>query len=151
MRLAALIAPALAALIPLSAGADGLEIHAPFALISPAGQSGAAFMRIRNTGATDDRLIGARADIAQRVELHTHLIDDIGTMRMMEVEDGFAIPSGGEHLLERGGDHVMFLGLREVPDAGAEIPLTLIFDSGAELTVPVPVETPTPHGHSHGH
>ena len=151
MRLAALIAPALGALVPLSAAADGIEIHAPFALISPAGQSGAAFMRIENTGPADDRLIAARADIAERVELHTHLIDDIGTMRMMEVEEGFPIPAGGSYLLERGGDHVMFLGLREAPEPGAEIPLTLVFESGAELTLQVPVESPMGHGHGHSH
>ncbi len=151
MRLAALIAPALGALIPLSAAADGIEIHAPFALISPAGQSGAAFMRIENTGPDDDRLIEARADIAERVELHTHIIDDIGTMRMTEVEEGFPIPAGGTHLLERGADHVMFLGLREVPDQGAEIPVTLVFESGLELRVDIPVDSPSGHGHSHGH
>ena len=148
MRLAALIAPAL---FPLAALADGIEVHDPFALISPAGQSGAAFMRIENTGPADDRLIAARADIAERVELHTHLIDDIGTMRMMEVEDGFPIPAGGTHLLERGADHVMFLGLREVPEQGTEIPLTLVFESGLELRVDVPVDAPMSHGHSHGH
>ena len=151
MRLAALLGPALGVLMPLAAAADGIEVQAPFALISPAGQSGAAFMRIENTGSADDRLIAARADIAERVELHTHIIDDIGTMRMMEVDEGFSIPAGGHHLLERGGDHVMFLGLREAPEAGAEIPLTLVFESGLELTLQVPVESPGGHGHGHGH
>ena len=150
MRFAALLAPALGVLLPLTAAADGLEVHAPFALISPAGQSGAAFMRIQNTGSEDDRLIAARADIAQRVELHTHIIDDIGTMRMVEVEEGFAIPAGGEHLMERGGDHVMFLGLHEAPEPGTDIPLTLVFESGAEITLEVPVEGPMGRGHGHG-
>ncbi|MGY6410109.1 MAG: copper chaperone PCu(A)C [Alkalilacustris sp.] len=161
MRLAPLptrlIASALVALSPAAAlavdaaSADAITIHAPFALISPAGQSGAAFMRIENTGTQDDRLIAARADIAQRVELHTHIIDDIGTMRMMEVEEGFPIPAGGDYVLERGGDHVMFLGLLEAPEPGAEIPLTLVFESGTELTLQVPVQSPMPHAHGHGH
>ena len=132
---------------------DGVHVHDPVAIISPAGTTGAAFMRIDNMAATDDRLIAAAAEIAQRVELHTHVEDSEGVMRMIEVEEGFPIPSGGERLLERGGDHVMFLGLTRPLAEGEVITLTLTFEQEGEVIVEVPVGAPMPasHGHDHSH
>lgn len=133
---------------------DGLEIMDPFARASSImAQSGAAFMELRNTGQSDCQMIGARSDVAERVELHTHLEDAHGVMRMIEVEGGFTIPAGGSHSLERGGDHVMFLGLTRPLQHGDDITLTLVFDGAEELeiTVPVDMERMPAHGHSHGH
>ena len=146
---------ALAALfvaLPLAASAhDGVHVHDAFAIISPAGSSGAAFMLIDNHGAADDRLVAARSDVARRVELHTHIEDDQGVMRMVEVEEGFAIPSGGERLLERGGDHVMFLGLTRELAEGDSVEVTLVFEQEGEITLEIPVRAPGMGGHSHGH
>ena len=152
MRLVLILA-ALWAGAPMAALAEGLRVQDAFALISPAGQSGAAFMRLENAGPEDDRLVAVTADIARRVELHTHTETTDGVMRMIAVEEGFALPAGSEHRLERGGDHVMFLGLRRVPAEGEDIPLTLIFESGAEITLDIPVRAPMAaggHGHDHG-
>ncbi|MBK5926414.1 copper chaperone PCu(A)C [Rhodobaculum claviforme] len=142
------LAVALLMLLPLPALAEGPLVHEPFAIISPAGQSGAAFMRLENPGPEDDRLVSASAGIAARVELHTHIEDSAGVMRMVEVEDGFALPAGSEHVLERGGDHVMFMGIDAAPEPGAVIALTLTFESGATVVVDVPVKAPmSGHGH----
>lgn len=150
LLLAALLAGA-----PLIAAAhDGVHVEEPFALISPAGNSGAAFMRIDNFGAEDDRLIAATSDIAQRTELHTHIEGSDGVMRMVEVEEGFVIPAGGAHELARGGDHVMFLGITRAVAAGETITLTLTFEREGEVVVEVPVGAPmdaAPGGHGHGH
>jgi copper(I)-binding protein len=121
--------------------ADGIMIHDPYARASAMmSQSGAAFMEIMNQTDTDDRLIAARSDVAQRVELHTHLEDDNGVMRMVEVEEGFAIPAGGSHALARGGDHVMFLGLNQPFEHGDEIEVTLVFEQAGEMTVTIPID-----------
>lgn len=133
---------------------DGLEIVDPFARTSSImAQSGAAFMGLVNTGETDCHLVAARSDVAQRVELHTHIEDDQGVMRMVEVEAGFIIPAGGEHALERGGDHIMFLGLTRPLAQGDEVAITLVFDSAddIEIVVPVDLERMPAHGHSHSH
>lgn len=120
-------------------------------------KSGAAFMVIENTGAEDDRVIAVSAPIAARVELHTHMEDANGVMRMMEVEDGFPVPAGGKHMLKRGGDHVMFMGLTGPMEQGATFPLTLTFEKAGEMTFDVTVDLerkPTHgdgHGHAHGH
>ena len=47
-------------------------------------------------------LISASSDIAERVELHTHIEDANGVMRMVEIEDGFAMEAGETIMLQRG-------------------------------------------------
>jgi copper(I)-binding protein len=102
-------------------------------------RSGAAFMIIRNGGDEDDRLVSASSPVAGMVELHTHIEDDAGVMRMRPVEDGFAIPAQGEHALERGGDHVMFMQLSEPFPQDGTVPVTLVFERAGEVTVDIPV------------
>ena len=105
-----------------------------------AARAGAAFMVIHNDGETDDRLISASSDAAARVELHTHFEQNNGVMRMMEVEDGFPVPAGGSHSLDRGGDHVMFMGLTGSWRQGDLIPLTLVFERRGELALEIEVD-----------
>jgi len=135
-----------------SAAAADIAIESPYARASGMGAiAGAAFMTIVNTGDEDDRLIAASSDVSERVELHTHLIDQNGVARMVEVEDGFAIPAGGSHALERGGDHVMFMGLKEPFVPGETIQVTLTFEKAGEMTLDVPVDTSRPAtGHGMG-
>ena len=90
-------------------------------------KAGAAFMMIMNNGDADDRLVEVRSDAAARVELHTHKINEQGVAQMMQVEEGFAIPAGEMHSLQRGGDHVMFMGLTQPFEQGAMVPVTLVF------------------------
>ena len=128
--------------VPMTAFAnDGVAIVDPYARVSGASaSSGAAFMVIENHTDTDDRLIGAASDVAQRVELHTHIQDANGVMQMRQVEDGFAIPAHGEHPLARGGDHVMFLGLTRSLSDGDMVTLTLTFEKAGEVVVTLPVD-----------
>ena len=101
--------------------------------------SAAAFMIIENHG-EEDRLIDATSDLAKKVELHTHIEDAAGVMKMVHVAEGFAIPEGGEHGLVRGADHVMFMGLNEVPKQGDMVTLTLTFEKAGDLVIEVPVD-----------
>lgn len=135
------LAAAAAVALAFPALAEGITISDAYARsASPSAMTGAAFMTISNAGAEDDRLIAARSDAAERVELHTHLIDANGVARMVEVEDGFVIPAGGSHVLQRGGDHVMFLGLTAPFEEGGTVPLTLVFEKAGEIAVEVPVD-----------
>ncbi|PWR01541.1 copper-binding protein [Meridianimarinicoccus roseus] len=135
-------AAALAACLPVAAfAADGIEAHDAYARASgPSAPTGAAFMVLYNTGDTDDRLVAARAPVAERVELHTHIADENGVMRMREIEGGIALPAGGRHVLARGGDHVMFLGLTAPLEQGAHVPLTLVFENAGEVVLDVVVD-----------
>ena len=136
-----LLAATAAVAIALPALAGEIEILDAYARSSGAmAQSGAAFMTIRNSGDTDDRLIAVASDAAARVELHTHIEDENGVMRMREVDGGFAIPAGGDHILQRGGDHIMFMGLTGPFVQDEMVTVTLTFESSGALTVEIPVD-----------
>lgn len=102
--------------------------------------AGAAFMAVANHTGEDDRLIAVSSDIAKRTELHTHKDMGDGVMKMMHVEEGFAIPAGETHMLQRGGDHVMFMGLTQELKQGDTVTLTLTFEKAGDVVVEVPVD-----------
>jgi copper(I)-binding protein len=148
------------ALIPALAAAQVQVEDAYARAASAAAISGAAFMAVTNPTDTDDRIVAARSDVAERVELHTHIQTDEGVMRMVELEDGIALPAGETVMLERGGLHVMFLGLTRPLNHGDEIEVTLEFETAEPLTLTVPVDLERmpahggmggmQHGHMHG-
>ncbi|MEX0338130.1 MAG: copper chaperone PCu(A)C [Arenibacterium sp.] len=120
---------------------SAIEVKDPYARTSrPNAPSGAAFMILQNRSDQADRLISAQSDVAQRVELHTHKIDSNGVARMLEVEGGIDIPAGGEHALERGGDHVMFMGLSRDLKDGESVSVTLTFEKAGDVVVEIPVD-----------
>ena len=143
-------AAALAVAAAASAAAADLEAVDAYAR-SANPMSGAAFMTLRNATDADERLVEARADVAERVELHTHVMED-GVARMRRI-DGIDVPAGGEARLERRGLHVMFLGLTRSFDQGDSFPLELVFESGRTLEVEVTVDNermPAGMGMRHG-
>ncbi|WP_164658206.1 copper chaperone PCu(A)C [Tropicibacter sp. Alg240-R139] len=114
-------------------------------------KTGAAFMMIMNHGAEDDRLVDVKSDAAARVELHTHNENSDGVMQMLHVKEGFAIPAGEMHGLQRGGDHVMFMGLKAPFAQGDMIPVTLVFEKAGEVEIEVPVDLERkPQASAHG-
>jgi copper(I)-binding protein len=118
-----------------------IAVHDAYARASTAmSASGAAFMVIDNPGGEADRLIAASTDAAERAELHTHLEDANGVMRMIHVEEGFELPADGGITLQRGGMHVMLLGLTEPLEQGDTVSITLTFEKAGDVTVDVPVD-----------
>ncbi len=117
-------------------------------------KSGASFMVIENTGPEDDRLVAVSSDVAKRTELHTHKDIGDGTMKMLHVKEGFVIPAGGKHMLQRGGDHVMFMGLTKGLEHGDVVNITLTFEKAGDVALEVPVDLerkPAASAHGHGH
>lgn len=118
-----------------------ITVADPFARVSTAmSKSGAAFMAIHNSGPEDDRLIAAASDVAARVELHTHRDTGGGVMQMVEVPEGFPVPAGATHSLQRGADHVMFMGLNRTLEQGDVIHVTLTFEKAGDVMVEIPVD-----------
>lgn len=123
----------------------------PYARASrPNAPTGAAFMTIENNGETADRLLSARSEVAKRVELHTHIDQGGGVLKMVELEDGIEIPPGSEHLMARGGDHVMFMGLNRSLEQGGEITVILTFEQAGDVTLTVPVDNDRQPAHGAG-
>ncbi|UWQ42486.1 copper chaperone PCu(A)C [Leisingera aquaemixtae] len=123
------------------AGEAMIMVHGQYARVSsPTAKAGAAFMEIINKGEADDQLIGVRSDVAAKVQLHTHKEGGDGVMKMMHVEEGFAVPAGATHMLQRGGDHIMFMGLKQPLNHGDVVKVTLVFEKAGEVEIEVPVD-----------
>lgn len=118
---------------PVTAGALSLTNIRAFAT-PPGAMAGAGYLTIDNGGTSDDRLIAVEADVP-RVMIHTTVMED-GIARMRHVDGGVEIPAGGQALLQPGGLHVMFMGLRNTPlVAGETLPATLIFEKAGAVPV----------------
>lgn len=129
-----------------------ITVKDPYARVaSKMSKSGAAFMVIENAGDEDDQLIDARSEVSKLVELHTHKENDQGVMQMLHVPEGFTIPAGGMHMLARGGDHVMFMGLNETLNHGDTVNVTLVFEKAGEVQVEIPVDLERKPMHGMGH
>lgn len=125
-----------------------LRIAAPMAFSTPtAARNGAAYLTVRNVGATADRLVGGTTPAAARVELHT-TVNEGGVMRMRALP-AIEVPAGGTLRLQRGGLHVMLLDLREPLKAGARFPLVLEFERAGRVEVSVAVEAVRGGHHNH--
>ncbi|WP_319825669.1 copper chaperone PCu(A)C [Thalassovita sp.] len=136
-----LLAAAAAVSLALPAFAEGIMVQDPFARVSAKmSNSGAAFMVIQNMTGQDDRLIAAASDVAEKTELHTHIEDANGVMRMVHVEEGFELPKDGQIMMARGGHHVMFLGLKQPLANGDMVHVTLTFEKAGEIAVDIPVD-----------
>lgn len=113
-------------------------------------RNGAAFMTVTNKGGDDDKLVAAKADLADSTELHTHVKD--GEVMRMRPVDSVAVPAGKTSELKPGGDHVMFIGLHKPLEAGQHFPLVLTFEKAGQVTVDIEVQAAGSMGQmpSHG-
>lgn len=135
-----MIALTLALLMAAPSWAADIMVIDPYARAArPGAPTGAVFMTLQNSGQSDDRLIGASSPLANVAQIHTH-IDDNGVMRMREMKGGVPLPPKSTHLFERGGDHVMLMGLKADLIDGETLPLTLVFEVAGELTIDVPID-----------
>lgn len=125
----------------MAAAHDGIHVEDAYARVSGENaKSAAVFMTLVNHSVEDDRLLSVTSDAADRAELHTHTLDANGVMHMGEVTEGFPIAGEKPHMLDRGGDHIMLLGLKQGLKPGDTVTLTLKFARGEELMIEVPVD-----------
>ena len=91
-----------------------------------------------------DRLVAARIDGAERVELHTHTMDEQGMMRMRPV--GPQDLTAGETLdFAPGGLHLMVFGLAPVAE-GDTVEGVLVFERAGEVPVRFEARNSAPAG-----
>ncbi|MDO5611671.1 MAG: copper chaperone PCu(A)C [Paracoccus sp. (in: a-proteobacteria)] len=130
---------AVMALFPVAALAhDAVAVENAYARSSNP-QTGAAFMLLDNHHDVACTLSGATSDLSERTELHTHREVD-GVMQMVQIEGGITIPAGETHLMQRGADHVMFLGLHEPLSDGDTVKFTLDFGDCGTVDVETTVD-----------
>lgn len=118
-----------------------LVIDAPWARGSAMiARNGVVFMTINNHGTAADRLVKAAADLSEKVELHTHLMED-GVMKMRQIE-GIDVDPAEPAVLRPGGLHVMLINLKQPLKEGTRFPLTLTFQKAGEVTIEAVVAAP---------
>jgi len=96
----------------------------------------AAFMIIKNTSGTDDRLLSASVNFANASIHETRIDGDL--MQMFEVT-GIDIPAGQTVELKSGSFHIMLMKPTMEPQVGNTINVMLEFEKAGTLIVPATV------------
>jgi copper(I)-binding protein len=139
-RLAALTLPLLAAGAltvaacgstdsPAASGDGPVTVRDAWVKASPGPMTG-SFGVITNSGDTDLTVVSAATTASPTTELHEVAMVD-GQMVMQPKQGGFAVPAGGEHVLEPGADHIMVMQMETPLEAGDDVEITLTFDDGS--------------------
>lgn len=165
-RLARVATAALAVLLlPVSCASsepDGnaaasVTVHDQWVKAADSGMS-AAFAEITNDGDRDIVLVSATSAASSRMELHETVTDSSGTKTMRPKEGGFTIPAGQTLTLAPGGDHLMFMDLKEPLRTGSNTSIELHFADGSTTAFTARVrdfsgaqENYAPDTEHHGH
>lgn len=115
----------------------------------------AGYLNIKNNGTEADRLVSISARFSEKQQIHTMVMVE-GVMRMRPLKEGIEIPAGGEVVLKRGGNHLMFMKLSEQMQAGELRDVTLVFEKAGEVTIGMIVIDPADleeedEGDTHNH
>ncbi|MEU6702389.1 copper chaperone PCu(A)C [Streptomyces wuyuanensis] len=144
-------ATALAAVLALAVGpglagcsSSAPELKAGGAFMpQPVGDMASGFLTVTNSGDTADRLTSVTSSLSDDVQIH-----ETKDRRMRQVTS-LDVPANGELRLERGGDHLMFTGLKKQPEQGEKIDVELHFEKSEPITVELPVEERTHNPKQH--
>jgi copper(I)-binding protein len=102
----------------------------------PMGINLAAFMSIKNTSTSDDRMLGVSVDFADAQIHETRMDGDL--MQMFEVT-GIDVPAGQTVELKSGSFHIMLMKPMKNLKVGDIVNLTLEFENAGTIVVPAQV------------
>lgn len=121
-------------------GTPDIVVEKGWARATVAGQdSAAAYLIIVNRGDGDDRLLEVSVPRAGMAMLHGSSMDG-GVMRMRDLSDGLAIPSGTTVALAPNSTHIMLSGLAIPLRPGEQIPAKLRFAKAGTKDVMIKVK-----------
>lgn len=150
LKVASLLIAASAALGAVHAAESAISLHDAYVRLVPPGiKTTGGYMRIRNAGTEDRRLVKAESPAANIVELHAHANEN-GVMKMREVAN-IVIKARSQTELKPGSFHVMLIDLKEELREGGSVPITLRFDDGSSQTLRAPVKKPQAAAPEHAH
>ncbi|OEJ32863.1 copper chaperone PCu(A)C [Streptomyces subrutilus] len=96
-----------------------------------------AFMVIKNDSGTADKLTGVTSPLSDDLQIH-----ETKNQKMQQVPS-LDVPANGELKLERGGDHIMFMGLKSTPTVGDKVTIELRFEKAGPVKVELDVKERT--------
>lgn len=137
---AILIAFAVAPAFAADVTAGNLKISAAWSRATPKGATiGGGYLKITNTGATPDRLVGGTSAASDTFEVHEMSMDN-GVMKMRALPQGIEIAPGQTVEFKPGGYHIMFVGLKKPLEQGRHVMATLQFEKAGKVDVDFTVE-----------
>ncbi|HEY9371117.1 copper chaperone PCu(A)C [Streptomyces sp.] len=119
-----------------------LEVSGAF-MPQPVTDMAGGFLTIKNAGDAADKLTSVTSPLSDDVTIH-----ETKNQKMQEVKS-FDIPANGELNLERGGNHIMFMSLKQQPKQGDKVSIQLHFEKSDPITVELPVEAPNHNPQKH--
>lgn len=103
----------------------------------PVNDMAAGFLVVQNSGDSSDRLTSVTSPLSDDVTIHRT------TNQTMRMVTSFEVPAGGELDLERGGNHIMFMKLKQRPKQGEKVSVELHFEKADPIKVDLPVKETT--------
>ncbi|WP_329120175.1 copper chaperone PCu(A)C [Streptomyces sp. NBC_01465] len=101
------------------------------------GEMAAGYVIVKNTGGSADKLTSVTSTLSDDISMH------VTKDQKMEQVSSLPVPAKGELDLERGGNHLMFMGLKKQPKLGETVAVELHFEKTDPITVELPVKETT--------
>jgi copper(I)-binding protein len=125
---------------------NGIEISQTRLVLPPASENGidlaaagAAYMLIKNTARTPDRLVAVSADFGE-ASLHETIIK--GDVMSMDAIAGIDFPAGALMDLKPASYHIMIMNPSQNLKSGDTVQLMLDFEQAGHVSVPLKVTRP---------
>jgi copper(I)-binding protein len=127
----ALLASLAAAQTPPVIGAKPLVVQDAWVRATPGADIAAAYMTLRNAGATPITVTGVESPIAGHAMIHETKVE--GGQSKMRPHEQLAIAPGATVKLQPGGLHVMMHDLKQPLTVGAKVPLVIQLSGGGTV------------------
>ncbi|MFJ6939237.1 copper chaperone PCu(A)C [Streptomyces sp. NPDC101132] len=121
-------------------GSDGkpaLSVSGAFMPEPVNGDMAGGFLVVENGSDTADKLTSVTSTLSDDVQIHETKNQKMQQVRSMDV------PANGELRLERGGSHMMFMGLKSKPKVGDKVAVELHFEKADPVKVELDVKERT--------
>ncbi len=106
--------------------------------VPPVSPTMAGYLTVTNNGAFSVKIIGASSEVAGHTMLHSMKTLKDGTRKMGHLRHIMLEP-GESFSLSPGGDHLMLMKLRRVPQPGESVTVCLMPEEGDEICANLPV------------
>ena len=123
-------------LSPAWAG-EGLDVQGWARATATKARNGVAYITIKNSSGSRDRLLSEKSLVAKSAALHNHVMDS-GVMKMRPA-GSIEIPAYGTVIMKPGGLHVMLMGLKSPLVKCGSLPLTLTFEKAGAMTIQIKI------------
>jgi copper(I)-binding protein len=123
-----------------AAHAGGIAVSDAWIRLLPAGAPAGGYFRLHNEGSTRVELVGAKSAVFGHAMIHRS-VSESGRSRMLEVPK-VPVPPDGAVTFAPGGYHLMLMKPAAAVRVGADVPITLVFSNGDEVSAMFEVRGP---------